>query len=282
MFTIYDKRSFWEVLKNPRGYINLLHWYASLHNSPLMQLLNIVIIVSLIIFEILIHHSFFSLIFVSSILLHEIFHAFVPWIKGIKVKILVFFPLAMMLLPITKEENEKHDNMGAKWLFLAIILGPLANFIILALATILDNYWGDFFDIFNLAIYINGILLISNLVPLFNTDACIIYKILFAGSRYEIKLISAFQAILLFALMCLVVFNPKAYTNPWLFAGEVILRWVFTISTLFMIIGLGLIFAKNDKAGITAPLKLNNLEALLIHSIFLTLYLSSLLIFYVN
>lgn len=214
-----------EVTKNDKLVLRLL----AIQDSPFKQLLATLGL--LLIFRLAFANWSMSIVLFVSVLFHEAAHAAVFTANHIGNKVRIIFPLGAIALPINEEENRKSDllpwyNIG--WL---LQVGTIGN-VVLMLAGYLLLRAG--FKIGSELIFVNSILAISNLLPVWKLDTAQLYFVIFSSLKEgDDKVLSI--ALTVFGLgAALALMVPIAGWNYWLLLGNLILKspWLLLISII--------------------------------------------------
>ncbi len=128
-----------------------------------------------------------SIAMLISMFLHECGHASVFALARIKFRILFLFPLGAVAAPIDKAEDEKSDRLHWNTISWLLQAGPAVNVILMVLFLVtrplIANVSGEAglilyrfsFDM----VYVNGLLAIMNLIPVWTLDAGQLFNVLY-------------------------------------------------------------------------------------------------------
>lgn len=146
--------------------------------------------------------------------LHECSHAFVFARNKIPFKIQFLFPLGAAAMPANDEADKLSDRLpwwNISWLLQA---GPLANILLMLVGTFLDNSGVTQIAQFGRdMIFVNGLLGISNLVPIWQLDAGQLYFVIFSSLREKYDMFITKFSIALTILVITVLIIPPVLTH---------------------------------------------------------------------
>jgi Zn-dependent protease len=123
-----------------------------------------------------------SLAMIVSMFLHECGHAFVFWRAKIRFVILYLFPLGAVAAPVDRAEDARSDQLP--WWTLAWLLqaGPAVNIALMVLFTALRPLLTDTaLQFARDMIYVNGLLALMNLIPVWTLDAGQLFHLIYAS-----------------------------------------------------------------------------------------------------
>lgn len=191
--------TFWQKLARlriPDGQ-SLVWKLIDLERPPLIQ------IAAFALFMISFHFLFgwswsLSFAMILSMYLHEAGHAVVFKLAGIRFIILLLFPLGAVATPISKEEDARSDLLHwntVGWLLQAgLVVNVLLMVGALLLRPVLGQLQGEIgqeLRIFSTnLIYVNGLLAVMNLIPVWTLDAGQFFKVIYnsLNERDDIRL----------------------------------------------------------------------------------------------
>lgn len=118
---------------------------------------------------------------IVSMFLHECGHALVFRLAKIRFMLLYLFPLGAVAAPYDKAENERSDQLH--WNIIAWLLqaGPAVNVGLMLFGVALQalNAPPEFHQVARDLVYVNGLLAIMNLVPIWTLDSGQLFNVIF-------------------------------------------------------------------------------------------------------
>lgn len=122
------------------------------------------------------------IIVIVSMYLHEVGHAVVLVYSAIKVKILYLFPMGAVAFPANDEENRRSDQLPWNTMAWLMHAGPVVNvFLMVAAALIIPRADGLLEQIAREVLFINSLLAVMNLVPVWHLDAGQLYTLIYSS-----------------------------------------------------------------------------------------------------
>ena len=181
-----------------------------------------------------------SLAMIISMFLHECGHAFVFWWAKIRFVILYLFPLGAVAAPIDQAENVRSDQLH--WWTIAWLLqaGPAVNVALMVLFVALQSFTtGDAFQFARDMVYVNGLLAVMNLIPVWTLDAGQLFRVIYSSlEEHEDNWLTGFMLSTVLLLLLAIVGVPGLVTWAYLIGntlghfGWVAFLVVFTAAIL--------------------------------------------------
>lgn len=183
----------WQKIRHavriPEGQ-SLVWWMIGLERGLLRQI--IAFAAFLVTFRFLFAWTWsMSLAMILSMFLHECGHAFIFARAGIRHLILFLYPLGAVAAPIDKAEDERSDQLHWNTISWLLQAGPAVNVALMLVFLGAQPLIADAFppsDASRLLaqfardmVYVNGLLAIMNLVPLWTLDAGQLFKIIYSS-----------------------------------------------------------------------------------------------------
>ena len=190
-----------KLLGIPAGQ-NLVWWLIGKQGNPKAQILGFVAF--FVIFWIAYQSPWAATAMMLAMYLHEAGHYVLFVANGIKARVLLLFPLGAVAAPITKEEDERSDllpwwNIG--WILQA---GPTMNVVQMIIGVILVHT--GFLPLLGLnMVYINGMLAVFNLLPLWNMDGGQLFGVIFSSLKEEYDVYLAVFGVVISVLIVAVI-----------------------------------------------------------------------------
>jgi Zn-dependent protease len=158
----------------------IIWWLIEKQNNPKSQILGVLAFVA--IFWIAFQNPWAVVAMLLGMYIHELGHFAMFVYNDIKTVILFLFPLGAVAAPINKDENCKSDllplwNIG--WILQA---GPTMNILQIAFGQILVHTM-ILPELGRQMIFINGVLAMFNLLPLWNIDGGQLFQIVFSSLK---------------------------------------------------------------------------------------------------
>lgn len=181
-----------------------------------------------------------SLAMIISMFLHECGHAFVFWRAKIRFLILYLFPLGAVAAPIDKAEDARSDELH--WWTIAWLLqaGPGVNVALMLLFAWLQQVTtGDVYQFSRDMVYVNGLLAVMNLIPVWTLDAGQLFRVIYSSlEEHEDNWLTGFMVSSVLLLLLAIVGVPglvswaRILGNTLMRFGWVLFLLVFTIAIL--------------------------------------------------
>jgi Zn-dependent protease len=171
-----------------------------------------------------------ALAMILSMFLHECGHAFVFWLAKIRFLILFLFPLGAVAAPIDKAEDARSDELH--WWTIAWLLqaGPAVNVALMLILTGLQSVTtGDVFVFGRDMVYVNGLLAVMNLIPVWTLDAGQLFRVIYSSlEEHEDNWLTGFLLSSSLLLVLAIVGVPGLVSWA-LILGNTLMRfgWVF-------------------------------------------------------
>ncbi len=196
-----------------------------------------------------------------SMYLHEAGHAIVFMVAGIKCMIKVLFPLGAVAAPINKEEDERSDRLPwntTSWLMQA---GPAVNVILLLVGFWIKNMSDPIVVQFGRdLVLINGVLAISNLLPIGKLDAGQLYRQIFSSLDEQTDRFVAILVTILVGFLMFALFLSPLSQGWWIFMGSLIQFAAWWIFPLLMAAGVWHQQAKDNPVYATSAQRMNKTQ----------------------
>lgn len=176
-----------KLLGIPAGQ-NLVWWLIGKQGNPKAQILGF--IAFFIIFWLAYQSPWASVAMILSMYIHEVGHYVLFVMNDIKARVLLLFPLGAVAAPIDKAEDERSDllswwNIG--WLLQA---GPTMNVVQMIIGLIFVKT--GFLPLLGVQmVFINGLIAIFNLLPLWNMDGGQLFHVIFSSLKEEYDVVLA-------------------------------------------------------------------------------------------
>jgi Zn-dependent protease len=177
-----------------------------------------------------------AVVMLMSMYLHEGGHAFVFMLKKIKCHVLLLFPLGAVAAPINEEQDKLSDLLpwnDQAWIMQA---GPLVNVGLILVGLLINNVFPES-GLGNKFIFMNTLLAVFNLVPVWHLDAGQFFNMIFSSLKERYDKGIAIGAAALLAILIFVITVPAfhEYGASWLILLAVILThfgWVLFITVM--------------------------------------------------
>lgn len=203
-------------------------------------------IIALVLFILLFQWSFQSmsmaLALIVSMYLHELAHAQVFERNGIKAFIGLVFPLGAIAMPTTEEEDRRSDQLPWYTIGWLTLVGPMANVGLMLIGAAIEQFESPFTQFGHDMVYINGILAISNLLPVWKLDAGQLFHVIFSSlsEKYD-KMLSWILSLLVILGTAMVMFNNVTFTQVELLVRALLhVHWL----VIFVVIVCGIWYAQ--------------------------------------
>lgn len=228
-----------------------------------------------------------SIAMLVSMFLHECGHASVFALARIKFRILFLFPLGAVAAPIDEEENKKSDMLHWNTISWLLQAGPAVNVILmvffLVTRPLIANVQGELgivlyrfsFDM----VYVNGLLAIMNLVPVWTLDSGQLFNVLYNSlDEREDRRVTA--ALLGGMLGLLIVLTGVLDFQGWAFVLVRVIQF-FGWVIFLVIFALGILNKQERDVAINAVSKqaMSNMQVYVQLALYITLVITTLTVF---
>jgi len=181
-----------------------------------------------------------ALAMIISMFLHECGHAFVFWWAKIRFLILFLFPLGAVAAPIDQAEDARSDELH--WWTIAWLLqaGPAVNVALMLIFTAMQRVsTGDVLVFARDMVYVNGLLAVMNLIPVWTLDAGQLFRVIYSSlEEHEDNWLTGFLLSSVLLLLLAIVGVPGLVSWALLLAntltrfGWVFFLLIFTVAIL--------------------------------------------------
>jgi Zn-dependent protease len=180
-----------------------------------------------------------SIAMILSMYLHECGHALVFWRNQIRFLILFLFPLGAVAAPIDKAENERSDQLHwntVSWLLQAGIIVNVALMLI-GLALQRAPVSADLLQFARDLVYVNGLLSIMNLVPLWTLDSGQLFNVIFNSLEEPEDVVLTGALLIVVALLLVFILQIPDFVSLRVVLGNALSRFGWVLFLLIFAIG---------------------------------------------
>ncbi len=276
-----SSKTFWQKLRalRPMQGQKFIWQLIDLQRSPIVQV--VAFVGFLLSFRYLFAWTWsMSFAMILSMFLHECGHAAVFLWARIKIVILLLFPLGAVAAPRDPEQNAASDNLHWNTIAWLLQAGPAVNVTLMLIFHVLTPAFDRASD-FGLIlsqfsrdmVYVNGLLAIFNLVPVWTLDAGQLFKAIYSSlDEHEDKVIT-FGLLGGVIGLLLVISGLIGFTNWGTVLVNVLQRFGWVV--FFVAFAFGII----NKARTDNPDHANSHQAMTNRQVFLQLGVFFLLVF---
>lgn len=143
----------------------------------------LVLPLSIILLKVLFGSWTSAIVFVFSMVVHELGHALLLFLNGVQPNIFLLFPLGAGVSPANEEEKKKSDLLP--WYNVAWFLqaGLMANLLLAFLGMVMVRFFPGVSEIGRNLIFINVLLFTVNAVPVWKTDGGQLFLLIFSSLK---------------------------------------------------------------------------------------------------
>ncbi|OGG08437.1 hypothetical protein A2154_01050 [Candidatus Gottesmanbacteria bacterium RBG_16_43_7] len=157
-------------------------------------------------------------------------------------------PFGFVAVPVTDQEDARCNQLPLWNLSLFGSIGICINILLLALGYLLASADIGSWSVFGRTLLlINGFLVLSNMIPLWNLDAMLFMSFIFKSLKREYRR-TYFLIITNIALIILVCLINIRANSGWLALGNFLLYWKWSLTLILIVAGSLLCMRKTNNA----------------------------------